>query len=176
MERQYTSEKIEVREIENGYQLEILVNDYRDSKLLTGKNGHFIENIPQETWQKAIEGNNDIQLLIDHSPYVNVAESMKFEIRNDGVYAIATLTEKAKTLYNSIKENGTSGISFGFKAIKDTWNGIKRSINEMHLFEISILMSKQPAYSGGYAETRNIDIPYTSLDIKRRKLILYKSI
>ena len=174
MERQYTANKIEIREIEQGYQLEILVNDYRDSKLLNGKNGQFIENVPRETWQKAIEGNNDIQLLVDHSPYVNVAESMKFEVRNDGVYAIATLTEKAKTLYNSIKENGTSGISFGFKAIKDTWNGIKRTINEMHLFEISILMTKQPAYSGGYAEVRNIEVPYNNIEILRRKVSLYK--
>ncbi|WP_346892649.1 HK97 family phage prohead protease [Clostridium sp. UBA871] len=176
MERQYTTNKIEIRELGQGYQLEILVNDYRDSKLLNGKNGQFIENVPQETWIKAIEGNNDIQLLVDHSPYVNVAESIKFEVRKEGVYAITTLTDKAKNLYNSIKENGTSGISFGFTAIKDTWNGIKRTINEMHLFEISILMTKQPAYSGGYAEIRNIEVPYNNLETLKRKLDFYKLI
>lgn len=144
--------------------------------MLNGKNGKFIENIPKKVWENAINSNPNIELLVDHSPYVNVAETMKLETREDGVYAIATLTDKAKTLYNSIKENGASGISFGFKAIKDTWNGIKRTINEMDLFEISILMTKRPAYSGGYAEVRNIAIPYNKIELLKRKLDLYKLI
>lgn len=174
MENKYINNKIEIREIEHGYQLEILVNNYKDSKLLNGKNGKFIENIPKETWENAINENTNIELLVDHSPYVNVCETMKLEARQDGVYAIATLADKAKTLYNSIKENGASGISFGFKAIKDTWSGIKRTITEMHLFEISILMTKQPAYNGGYAEVRNIEIPYNKTNIMRIKLSLEK--
>lgn len=176
MEKYYINNNIELREIENGYQLEILVNDYRDSKLLNGKNGKFIENIPKETWENAINENPNIELLVDHSPYVNIAENIEFQIREDGVYAIATLTNKAKTLYNSIKEYGVNGISFGFKCISDKWNGIKRTINKMDLFEISILMSKQPAYNGGYAEVRNIEIPYNSLDIKKKRLSMYKQL
>ncbi|WP_291570829.1 HK97 family phage prohead protease [Clostridium sp. UBA4548] len=174
MEKQYLNNKIEVRELECGYQLEILVNDYRDSRMLKGKNGQFIENVPQETWKKAIEENREIQLFIDHLPYVDVAETMKFEVREDGVYAIATLTEKAKNLYHSIKENGANGVSFGFKAIKDTWSGIKRTINEMQLFEISILMTKQPAYFGTLAEVRNVEVPYNKVEILKRRLALYK--
>lgn len=144
--------------------------------MLNGKNGKFIENIPKKVWENAINSNPNIELLVDHSPYVSVAETMKLETREDGVYAIATLTDKAKTLYNSIKENGSSGISFGFKAIKDTWNGIKRTIDEMHLFEISILMTKQPAYNGGYAEIRNIEVPYNNIKILEKRLNLYKLI
>jgi len=144
--------------------------------LLNGKNGKFIENIPKKVWENAINSNPNIELLVDHSPYVNVAETMKLETREDGVYAIATLTDKAKTLYNSIKENGASGISFGFKALKDTWNGIKRTIDEMNLFEISILMTKQPAYNGGYAEVRNIEVPNNKIELLKRKLNLYKLI
>lgn len=174
MEKHYINNNIELREIENGYQLEILVNDYRDSKLLNGKNGKFIENIPKETWENAINENFNIELLVDHSPYVNVAENIDFQIREDGVYAIATLTNKAKTLYDSIKEYGVNGISFGFKCISDKWNGIKRTINRMDLFEISILMTKQPAYNGGYAEVRNIEIPYRKIEILKRRCTLYK--
>lgn len=174
MEQQYSNSKIELRELEQGYQLEILVNDYRDSKLIYGKNGKFIENIPMEVWQKAITSNSNIELLVDHSPYVNVAENIKLDARKDGVYAIATLTNKAKNLYESIKANGANGISFGFITINDTWNGIRRTITEMDLFEISILMTKQPAYNGGYAEVRNIEVPYNSLLVKKKKLELYK--
>lgn len=176
MEKYYINNNIELREIENGYQLEILVNDYRDSKLLNGKNGKFIENIPKETWENAINENSNIELLIDHSPYVNVAEKIEFKIREDGVFAIATLTNKAKNLYESIKQHGSNGISFGFKCISDKWTGIKRTINKMDLSEISILMNKQPAYNGGYAEVRNIEIPYNSLDIKKKRLSMYKQL
>lgn len=176
MEKQYLNSKIEIREFEQGYQLEILVNDYRDSKILNGINGKFIENIPREVWQKAIDSNNNVELLVDHSPYVNVSEKIEFDIREDGVYAIATLTDKAKNLYNSIKEYGANGISFGFRCVSDTWNGIKRTINEMDLFEISILMTKQPAYSGGKAECRNIEVPYTKIVFLKKKLDLYRLI
>lgn len=174
MEHCNSTNKIEIRELNNGYQLEILVNSYQDSRMLQGKNGKFIENIPKETWKNAITKNPNIELLIDHSPYVNVAENIELDVREDGVYAIATLTNKAKNLYESIKSNGVNGISFGFKAINDTWNGFKRTINEMELFEISILMNKQPAYNGGYAEVRNIEIPYNSLRLKRKFISLYK--
>ena len=176
MERQLLNNKIELRELENGYELEILVNSYKDSKILYGKNGKFIENIPMSTWQKAIKENRNIELLVDHSPFVNVAEKIEFDIREDGVYAIATLTNKAKNLYESIKSNGANGISFGFRAINDTWNGIKRTINQMDLFEISILMTKQPAYNGGYAEVRNIEVPnsYNRLKLMRMYLNIEK--
>lgn len=176
MEKYYINNNIELRELENGYQLEILVNDYRDSKLLNGKNGKFIENIPKETWENAISENHNIELLVDHSPYVNVAENIDFQIREDGVYAITTLTNKAENLYESIKKNGVNGISFGFRCISDKWNGIKRTINKMELFEISILMSKQPAYNGGYAEVRNIEIPYDKTSFIKKRLALYKLI
>ena len=153
------------------------MNDYRDSKMLTDMNGNkFIENVPQKVWHRAIENNPNIELYVDHSPYVNVAEKLELDAREDGVYAIATLTSKAKNLYNSIKEHGANGISFGFQCINDSWNGIKRTINKMDLFEISILMTKQPAYNGGYAECRNIEVPYNDIEIKRKRLALYNLI
>lgn len=171
MENKYVNSNIEIREIENGYQLEILVNNYKDSNPLNGKNGKFIESIPKGVWERAIESNkNNIELYVDHSPYVNVAESMKIEAREDGVYALATLTNKARNLYEAIKEQGCNGISFGFECLKDKWNGIRRTINEMNLFEVSILMTQKPAYNGGYAEVRNIEVPSNNIDLYKLKL------
>ncbi|MGL5067238.1 MAG: HK97 family phage prohead protease [Sarcina sp.] len=169
---------IEIRELETGYQLEILVNDYTDSKMLNGKNGKFIENIPKPVWEEAINKSNSIQLLIDHCPYVDVADSITLEARDNGVYAVATLTNKAKGLYKSIKETGANGISFGFKSLSDSWNGIKRTINSMELKEVSILMTKNPAYKNTMVECRDIEnrdilIPYSNIDIKRKRLHLY---
>lgn len=180
MEKHILENQVEVRELESGYEVEILVNSYNDSKALQGKNGKFIENIPKETWKKAVEENSNIELLVDHSPYVNVAENIKFDVREDGVYAIATLSSKAKNLYESIKEYGAKGVSFGFIAINDSWNGIKRTVNEMQLFEVSILMDKNPAYNGNTVSAReecreNIEVPVDKLKFMRMRLELEKN-
>ncbi|GEP66345.1 hypothetical protein CBE01nite_41130 [Clostridium beijerinckii] len=179
MEKQYNQNKLEVRELENGkLQLEILVNDFRESRMLQGKNGKFIENIKPEAFKKAIGSNANIELYVDHENYVNLADNMMLEVREDGLYAIVDLIPQARSLYNTIKEKGANGISFGFECLKDVWNGCKRTIEELKLFEISILMSKSPAYWGGYAEARSmIEIPqYDLCEMRKKRLELYKSI
>lgn len=177
MEKQFNETKIEVRELEDGkLQLEILVNDYRESRMLQGKNGNFIENIKPEAFAKAIEGNYNIELYVDHESHVNLAENMVLEARKDGLYAVVDLIPQARNLYNTIKEKGANGISFGFECLKDIWNGCKRTVEELRLFEISILLSKSPAYWGGYAEARSmVEVPENPLyEIRKRQLELYK--
>lgn len=179
MEKQYSQNKIEVRELENGkLQLEILVNDFRESRMLKGKNGKFIENIKPEAFAKAIEESSNIELYVDHESHVNLADNMILEVREDGLYAIVDLIPQAKSLYNTIKEKGANGISFGFECLKDIWNGCKRTVEELRLFEISILLSKSPAYWGGYAEARSmVEVPNNSLyEIRKKRLELYKYI
>ena len=67
-------------------------------------------------------------------------------------------------------------MSFGFKAIKDTFNHVgnylQRTIEDMELFEVSIL-DKTPAYNNTLVEARELNIPidYT---IKRKRLNLYQ--
>lgn len=107
MEKQYSQNKIEVRELEDGkLQLEILVNDFRESRMLHGKNGKFIENIKPEAFAKAIEESSNIELYVDHESHVNLADNIILEVRQDGLYAIVDLIPQAKSLYNTIKEKG----------------------------------------------------------------------
>lgn len=179
MEKQINQTKIEVRELENGrLQLEILVNNFGDSRMLHGKNGKFIENIKPEAFKKAIESNSNIELYVDHENYVNLADNMILEVREDGLYAIVDLIPQARSLYNTIKEKGANGISFGFECLRDVWNGCKRTVEELRLFEISILLSKSPAYWGGYAEVRSmVEVPHNPLyDLRKKQLDLYKLI
>lgn len=179
MEKQFNETKIEVRELEGGnLQLEILVNDYRESRMLQGKNGKFIENIKPEAFKKAIEENPHIELYVDHENHVNLAESMNLEVREDGLYAVVDLIPQARNLYNTIKKKGSSGTSFGFECLKDIWNGCKRTVEELRLFEISILLSKCPAYWGGYAEVRSmVEVPESYLyGIRKKRLVLMKII
>lgn len=177
MQKQFNPTKIEVRELEGGkLQLEILVNDYMESRMLQGKNGNFIENIKPEAFKNAIEENFNIELYVDHENHVNLAKNMNLEVREDGLYAIVDLIPQARNIYNTIKEKGASGISFGFECLKDIWNGCKRTVEELRLFEISILLSKSPDYWGGYAETRSmVEVPENLLyEIRKRQLELYK--
>lgn len=177
MEKQINLTKIEVRELESGkLQLEILVNDYRESRMLQGKNGKFIENINPEAFKKAIEENPNIELYVDHENHVNLAENITLEVRKDGLYAIVDLIPQAQNLYNTIKEKGANGVSFGFECLKDIWNGCKRTVEELRLFEISILLSKSPAYWGGYAEARSmVEVPEDyNYEIRKKQLELYR--
>lgn len=171
-------DNIEVRELEDSLKIVAKVNDYGLSKTLRGKNGEFKEIVPKETWTRAIENNPNIKVYYNHQDVVNVADSVEFRIENDGVYADITLTKNADGLYKKVKENLTTGISFGFRALSDKFeqvgNFMRRTINEMFLEEISIL-DKTPAYNNTYAEVRAIEVPKLfDLELEKRKLELYK--
>lgn len=52
-----------------------------------------------------------------------------------------------------IKSGTNTGVSFGFNVIKDSWNGDKRSLEEIQLNEISICVTT-PAYKSAYARNK----------------------
>jgi len=59
----------------------------------------------------------------------------------------------AKDAYRAVKRGDVSGISFGFKARKDEWNGDVREILDAELLEISPVI--WPAYSKTQASARS---------------------
>lgn len=73
-------------------------------------------------------------------------------------------------------------MSFGFRALKDSFdkvgNFVKRTIEDMEVFEVSIL-DVEPAYLGTLAEVRQLEIPLAKdplYEIRKRRLKLMKSI
>lgn len=176
MEKQFND--IEFRQF-NDDKLEIVckINNYNLSKELRSKNGTFREQIPRDVWQRAIEKNRDIKFYYNHKPYFELANKIELRAENDGVYLYANLKESEKGLYEAIKNGLIKGMSFGFRSIKDSFDKVgsfvKRTIEDMQLFEVSIL-DIEPAYFGTMAEVRQLEIPYNQLDIKKKKLELYK--
>ncbi|WP_297712943.1 HK97 family phage prohead protease [Clostridium sp.] len=173
MEKIYN--KLEVRELENNsISLVCKVNDYGLSKELRGINGVFKEIVPRDTWERAI--NENIKFYYNHKPYFELADKVELRAEEDGVYLYATLKESEKGLYDAVKNGEITGMSFGFKALKDRWENIgnykQRIIEEMELFEVSIL-DKTPAYNNTSVEARELNIP-VDLEIKRRRLELLK--
>lgn len=173
MEKVYN--KLEIRELENSsLSLVCKVNDYSLSKELRGINGAFRELVPRETWEKAI--NENIKFYYNHKPYFELGASAELRAEEDGVYLYATLKENEKGLYDAVKNGEITGMSFGFRCLKDKWDNAgnykQRTILDMELYEVSIL-DKTPAYNNTHVEARRLYIP-VDLDIYRRQLELYK--
>lgn len=175
MEKIYN--KLEIRELENSsLSLVCKVNDYGLSKELRGINGTFREVVKRETWIRAIENNPNIKFFYNHKPYFELGESAELRAEPQGVFLYATLKESEKGLYNAVKDGLISGMSFGFRALKDSWSnngGFKqRTIEDMKLLEVSIL-DTTPAYNNTSAEVRSLYIPQ-DISIMKMRLALYE--
>lgn len=176
MEKQFNN--IEVREFEdNSLKIIARVNNYGLSKELRDRNGRtFREIVPRDTWEKAI--NPDIKFYYNHKNYFELADSVELRAENDGVYLYATLKDSERGLYQAIKDGLITGMSFGFRAIKDSFNHVgnylQRTIEKMELFEVSIL-DKEPAYYNTMVEARELALPKLfDMELEKRKLELYK--
>lgn len=173
MEQTYNN--LEVRKLENSsLTLVCKVNDYSLSKELRGNNGYFREIVPRETWQKAI--NDKIKFYYNHKPYFELGEVAELKAEDDGVYLYASLKESEKGLYDAVKNGEITGMSFGFRSLKDKWETVgnykQRTILDMELYEVSIL-DKTPAYNNTNVEARSLYIPIDT-NILRKRLNLYK--
>lgn len=169
--------KLELRELENN-SLSLLckVNDYSLSKEIRGLNGTFREVVPKETWEKAISSNPSIKLYYNHKNYFELGKEIEFKIEEDGVYLFVSLKDSEQGLYNAVKNSELTGLSFGFRCLKDKWETVgnfrKRTILEMDLFEVSLL-DVTPCYNNTSIEARNLNIPI-NLHVYRKRLELFK--
>lgn len=158
--------KIQVREdkvIIDGY-----VNAVdRFSKLLTNRNGKkFIEKIMPSVFQRAIEKNDAIKVLLNHNYDNEIANtkdgSAKLYEDNIGLRAIVETSDA--TIVEKAQQNKLRGWSFGFICNKQdekiNEDGIEeRIVRDMDLFEVSIIDDKKiPAYIGTSIEMRDGEV------------------
>lgn len=157
--------KIQVREdkvIIDGY-----VNAVeRFSKTLTSKTGKFIERIMPTVFQRAIEKNDSVKVLLNHNYDVELANtkdgSAKLYEDNIGLRAIVEVTNP--DVIEKAKNNKLRGWSFGFvnnkadEVVND--NGIvERTVRDIDLIEVSILDDRKiPAYIGTSIEMRDGEV------------------
>ena len=172
----------EIRALEGGKQIKARVNDYSLSKELRGKNGKFREIISREVWQRAIEKAQDkVSVFINHLPYVNIMKNVELRAEDDGVYLYGELIDSADEVHNAVKEGKISQVSFGFRALKDSFKQaigyIERHVEEMELFEVSLL-DCEAAYYGTEIEARALELPKQAweieLELRQKQLDLYK--
>jgi len=135
----------------------------RESRILPSPRGQFVEEIKPRTFERALMKNDSIDLLFNHDRGRKLGSTKEGNLElcedNVGLRAIATVTDSE--VMEKARAGELRGWSFGFASLKDEWStkadGMqKRSIEEMDLFEVSVL-SKTPAYIATSIESRGED-------------------
>lgn len=155
--------KIEVRE--NKVILDGYVNAVeRFSKPLLRKDGRkFIERIMPNVFQRALEKNDDVKVLLNHDFGEELANTKDGTARlcEDNIGLRATLEITNEKVIEKAKKKKLKGWSFGFicnkEEEKENENGlIERTVRDIDLFEVSIIDDRKiPAYVGTSIEMRD---------------------
>lgn len=154
---------MEIRKLEDGsIELFGYVNiSERNSKLLHENGMRFREQIKKGAWKRAIERNDDIKLLLNHSwdkIYGSTNEDLRLYEDNIGArFSIRTNNEE---LIKHAENNDFKGLSFAFRCNDDEYindKGYKlRYVKDMDVSEVSLL-TVEPAYDGCLVEMRDKD-------------------
>lgn len=154
---------MEIRKLEDGsIELFGYVNiSERNSKLIHENGIRFREQIKKGAWKRAIERNDDIKLLLNHSwdkIYGSTNDNLRLYEDNIGArFSIRTANEK---LIKHAENGDFKGLSFAFRCNDDEYlddKGYKlRYVKDMDVSEVSLL-TVEPAYDGCLVEMRDKD-------------------
>jgi hypothetical protein len=149
----------------------VLIDGYvnaveRDSKVLRGTAGNFIEKIKAGAFRRALERakrtSYDVKVLLNHDYGRQLASTKDAgaQIYEDTIGLRCRCEIRDAYVVQKAKEGKLSGWSFGFIPIKEEHHeegGMDhREIRELDLKEVSILDdSRIPAYDGTSIELRN---------------------
>lgn len=128
----------------------------RASKTLQDRSGPFVEAIASGAFNKAINRNDDIHVLLNHNWERDLGSTKKGNLKlcenNIGLYAEAEIVDRE--VAQEAKDGKLVGWSFGFedREVERSVNNdgmIFRYVKDLDLYEVSILDNKKiPAYDG----------------------------
>ena len=140
----------------------------RNSKPLLSRIGRFIERVCKGAFERALERNDDVHVLLNHDWDRDLGSTKdgNLELCEDsiGLHARAIITDPE--VMDCAKRGDLVGWSFGFT---DTPDGVEnltdqetglplRKVRDLNLYEVSILdRSKTPAYDGTLIMARSED-------------------
>lgn len=153
-------------EIRNDGSLEIsgYVNAVdRYSKELYGQNGKFIEKVVPQTFQRALEKADNVDMLLNHDVRRKLADTTTGTLEliedNIGLYAKAVINDP-EVIAEANKGN-LKGWSFGFKdnnvQVEEGEGVQKRTLSDIDLMEVSLL-TIEPAYIATSVQVRSEDV------------------
>jgi|GEM_PF-494402 len=171
MKMELRNSKIEFRvDNQDGQTMSVsgYVNKTGEWSEVLGNTTKFVERIAPGAFAKALQNaTNDIDFLAEHNDKLILAStrngSLKLTEDNNGLYMEATIapTSWGKDYYQLIQDGILRNMSFGFVALKDSWDvredGVyERTIEDLELVEVSVV--KNPAYSQSTIAARGIDV------------------
>ncbi|MCC8618913.1 HK97 family phage prohead protease [Xanthomonas vesicatoria] len=111
----------------------------------------FSEVIAAGAFTRTLSENRDILALADHAPdkVLGRTKSGSLTLRQTDKGLEYALTLPDTSIGNDIRalaqRGDLGGVSMGFVAVRDSWDGDKRTLHDVELHEISIVQS-WPAY------------------------------
>lgn len=144
------------------------VNETETLSQELGMTKRFVEKISKGAFQKALsEATGDIDFLAEHDSSTVLASTKNgtLELIEDdkGLLMRAKIinTSTGRDWYEMIRSGLITNMSFGFRAIKDTWKSVtqglsERTISELELYEVSAV--RNPAYAQSSISSRGIDM------------------
>lgn len=135
----------------------------RYSKELYGQNGKFIEKVEPQTFQRALEKAENVDMLLNHDTRRKLADTVSgtLELREDsiGLYAKATINDP-EVIAEANKGN-LKGWSFGFKdnniQVEECEGLQRRTLSDIDLMEVSLL-TIEPAYIATSVQVRSEEL------------------
>lgn len=130
----------------------------RESKPIPSVRGSFVEKIQPGAFQRSLERRENVDLLLNHDKNRKLGSTSDGNLElfedNIGLRAICTVTDPE--VIEKAKNKQLRGWSFGFYAEKDHWEEQKRTVEELDLFEVTIVdNTRAPAYIATSIEMRD---------------------
>lgn len=132
----------------------------------------FREVIRPGAFRQSLASGRDILCLRDHDPAVLLGrtKSNTLELREDdeGLYFSLAVpdTQAGRDLLALAERGDLGGMSFGFRAVDDAWNGDVRELRAVELHEVSIVQA-HPAYENTSIALRSRPSVYETHGIRR---------
>lgn len=136
----------------------------RLSRPLKDRTGEFVERIKAGAFNRAIERNDDIRILLNHdySKDLGGTKDGNLELYEDAIGLHARACIKDEDVIRQARAGDLVGWSFGFSDIEVDYgeeNGLTvRNVNDLKLYEVSLInREKLPAYAGTLVSVRSAD-------------------
>jgi len=128
----------------------------RDSK------GAYTETIKPGAFKKTLQEQDDVRFLVNHDGIPLARSSsgtLRLEEDDYGLFVEASLDPNNPTVAevaSAMKRGDLNEMSFAFAAVRDDFDGEKRDVQEVRLFDVSVVT--YPANSWAGATLRGLDI------------------
>ena len=128
----------------------------RDSK------GTYTETIKPGAFKKTLQEQDDVRFLINHDGIPLARSSsgtLKLEEDDYGLFVECELdpsNPKVAEVASAMKRGDLNEMSFAFAAVRDDFNGETRDVQEVRLFDVSVVTYPANSYAG--ATLRGLDI------------------